>query len=70
MSKNISIHAPREGSDHDRRIYVLRGGISIHAPREGSDRLTPISLNTVDGISIHAPREGSDLSGRSQKILD
>ena len=35
---DISIHAPREGSDED-NDGVIRGylGISIHAPREGSD---------------------------------
>ena len=56
----ISIHAPREGSD--------RGGgggsqrpvqISIHAPREGSD-LVRSTRRRVGIISIHAPREGSD----------
>ena len=35
----ISIHAPRVGSDQP--LHMLRGGqlrISIHAPRVGSDR--------------------------------
>ena len=59
-NKQISIHAPREGSDGlppDYTSAPMR--ISIHAPREGSDvgsgTRTP---NTK--ISIHAPREGSD----------
>ena len=35
---NISIHAPREGSDPGRKVFVHKGVfISIHAPREGSD---------------------------------
>ena len=35
---NISIHAPREGSDLNVDLFsVKRHGISIHAPREGSD---------------------------------
>ena len=34
---NISIHAPREGGDHDRRALLLGFSISIHAPREGGD---------------------------------
>ena len=35
----ISIHAPREGSDPKPGAFVNRNcGISIHAPREGSDR--------------------------------
>ena len=34
----ISIHAPREGGDKDRRFTLIPSGISIHAPREGGDR--------------------------------
>ena len=37
---NISIHAPREGSDRTGKIYLSVGHISIHAPREGSDPQT------------------------------
>ena len=34
----ISIHAPREGSDWGRRgPNIGHSSISIHAPREGSD---------------------------------
>ena len=59
--KAISIHAPREGSDHLSDASFPGTEISIHAPREGSDQ---DSLQTQIGlfdISIHAPREGSDL---------
>ena len=36
--KDISIHAPREGSDHAvLNFWEARMDISIHAPREGSD---------------------------------
>ena len=35
--KQISIHAPREGSDDLRLIFERSCHISIHAPREGSD---------------------------------
>ena len=35
--KDISIHAPREGSDLSHVSHVWDDGISIHAPREGSD---------------------------------
>ena len=56
---DISIHAPREGSD-DNFCKVLSGQyISIHAPREGSD-MCPIYIYCMVLISIHAPREGSD----------
>ena len=55
----ISIHAPREGSDF--RHVVCAGGfiISIHAPREGSDWFHAFDF-CFRAISIHAPREGSD----------
>ena len=33
----ISIHAPRGGSDVKRDVLSVRKGISIHAPRGGSD---------------------------------
>ena len=33
----ISIHAPREGSDHRETVFPHLYVISIHAPREGSD---------------------------------
>ena len=34
---DISIHAPREGSDSPILLQALKKDISIHAPREGSD---------------------------------
>ena len=37
----ISIHAPREGSDLITMFVVLDMTISIHAPREGSDECLP-----------------------------
>ena len=59
--EDISIHAPREGSDFQVRGDFVDGlGISIHAPREGSDFM-PWTSKTVAFISIHAPREGSDM---------
>ena len=62
MEQNqISIHAPREGSDlltEHNNISVET--ISIHAPREGSDREMAMDYRTRNPISIHAPREGSD----------
>ena len=57
---DVSIHAPREGSD----IIVtglpsLHVRVSIHAPREGSDTMQTWSFYDAS-VSIHAPREGSD----------
>ena len=40
----ISIHAPREGSDHRHFDARFRDCISIHAPREGSDKVASICL--------------------------
>ena len=37
MTRDISIHAPREGSDRRADGQLPRCRISIHAPREGSD---------------------------------
>ena len=57
---DISIHAPREGSDvnaiKEQWRYIF---ISIHAPREGSDYFF-LYFSFQFAISIHAPREGSD----------
>ena len=58
--QNISIHAPREGSDIiSSLIKMPKTIISIHAPREGSD-ISVRNPNDQTIISIHAPREGSD----------
>ena len=55
----ISIHAPREGSDGVLVLHWVPELISIHAPREGSDALEHAD-RLAGCISIHAPREGSD----------
>ena len=60
ITGDISIHAPRAGSDHGRWICISKGyGISIHAPRAGSDREVDYQPGSRR-ISIHAPRAGSD----------
>ena len=56
---NISIHAPRAGSDPFSRLKAHACKISIHAPRAGSDYARAV-LVVVAYISIHAPRAGSD----------
>ena len=56
---DISIHAPRTGSDDDPFDMVERIEISIHAPRTGSDTF-PLAYPRQIPISIHAPRTGSD----------
>ena len=57
---NISIHAPRAGSDTSSKPGRKGKLISIHAPRAGSDDTFGVYGHEVDGISIHAPRAGSD----------
>ena len=59
QAAQISIHAPREGSDHEVIQPFGAQVISIHAPREGSDCRMGVELSQTK-ISIHAPREGSD----------
>ena len=61
MYSNISIHAPRGGSDLQQHQQDTRSRmISIHAPRGGSDAHADYRLHCGDTISIHAPRGGSD----------
>ena len=55
----ISIHAPRTGSDVHYMGVAETEGISIHAPRTGSDAGDIVEWGGAD-ISIHAPRTGSD----------
>ena len=57
---DISIHAPRGGSDFNAgKLVPIYVDISIHAPRGGSD-LPATCKRQREGISIHAPRGGSD----------
>ena len=55
MTEQISIHAPREGSDVPRGHGGLHhGGISIHAPREGSDLMA--MATAITSLSYFNPR--------------
>ena len=52
----ISIHAPRMGSDRCGRLRTLREPrISIHAPRMGSDHLTGVSGRTTADFNPRSP---------------
>ena len=57
---DISIHAPRVGSDHFPTVDIEVVAISIHAPRVGSDKHNFGDIEATYKISIHAPRVGSD----------
>ena len=60
----ISIHAPRTGSDEQKRAAQKARYISIHAPRTGSDMTDAAAVAEGKDISIHAPRTGSDFEPR------
>ena len=53
---NISIHAPREGSDAVPGTDAKMGTISIHAPREGSDSLVCSLLRRPLNFYPRSPR--------------
>ena len=57
---DISIHAPRTGSDDNLQSVCVICHISIHAPRTGSDLAYERFVRDLMHISIHAPRTGSD----------
>ena len=62
LTRDISIHAPRTGSDVDFSGLMEKSIlISIHAPRTGSDNKIRQEMQQFQQISIHAPRTGSDL---------
>ena len=63
--RSISIHAPREGGDPQKRKVELRRIISIHAPREGGDYHGAVYTKDLFSISIHAPREGGDCMSKA-----
>ena len=63
MTREISIHAPRVGSDdYNKGMMFPPKSISIHAPRVGSDKEYAEEDVIALMISIHAPRVGSDAS--------
>ena len=51
----ISIHAPREGSDIYGDITPVRWDISIHAPREGSDEFDGYEYTTLGDFNPRSP---------------
>ena len=57
----VSIHAPREGCDTDRRTFVLNGFVfQFTHPGRGATGKTLVGLEGELEVSIHAPREGCD----------
>ena len=57
---DISIHAPREGSDYIFAVLrLILGHFNPRSPR-GERLILPTQKDSFFFISIHAPREGSD----------
>ena len=64
----ISIHAPRVGSDRSSRYQcLLPGAFQSTLPVWGATGLTPVLIYWVP-ISIHAPRVGSDRGHDLHKV--
>ena len=66
---DISIHAPRGGSDIDTPSKVHVARISIHAPRGGERRCSISAISLSGKISIHAPRGGSDVDLKPDRMV-
>ena len=58
---DVSIHAPRVGSDIPGAAFAAPFFVSIHAPRVGSDEKRVLNVLVAE-VSIHAPRVGSDFN--------
>ena len=59
MTYDISIHAPREGSDGLHHPHVHGSVISIHAPREGSDEANKIYEVSICEFLSTLPARGA-----------
>ena len=55
IRKNISIHAPRMGSDLPSLKNTLPTRISIHAPRMGSDEIFTCVLTPIKYFNPRSP---------------
>ena len=59
---DVSIHAPREGSDEQRNGRDNRNNRFQSTPPERGATGWTCNAVITSGVSIHAPREGSDSS--------
>ena len=55
---DISIHAPREGGDFSRFIFLSGSMISIHAPREGGAKFLSSFVLIYTNFNPRPPRGG------------
>ena len=70
MMCDISIHAPRAGSDATQRRCTVLQCISIHAPRAGSDGITFITIVYMVIFQSTLPVRGATgLSAKSEEPL-
>ena len=64
---NISIHAPRVGSDSDVEHCNQHFAISIHAPRVGSDARLPVSAKSATRFQSTLPAWGATVKLGTQQ---
>ena len=57
----ISIHAPREGGDQNRRYNFAQRRISIHAPREGGDTTNSTTVPVRPIFQSTPPARGATI---------
>ena len=60
LSSEVSIHAPREGCDYDKRKTLSRE-VEFQFTHPGRGATVAVADSRIGGcVSIHAPREGCD----------
>ena len=70
MTPEISIHAPREGSDRQHPgMGIVEANISIHAPREGSDRVGAHCIPSGVDFYPRSPRGERPPAPTSTRVL-
>ena len=67
--QDISIHAPRGGSDRQYGDHSRHGDISIHAPRGGSDANLVFSAKLIAEFQSTLPVGGATLSGPAWRTV-
>ncbi len=66
--RQVSIHAPREGSDQRLRPSLVSTSVSIHAPREGSDKPSDADGDTVNCFNPRSPRRERHAGFRAKLV--
>ena len=64
----VSIHAAREGGDHDEAGSFQLPDVSIHAAREGGDIMARIEAEVPGAFQSTPPGRAATRSGRSDRV--